>query len=421
MQLTVDTVCIKDVVIDEGSYLENGVLHINLSELKEMASDDRFASLEIEIARPGESCRISWVGDVIQPRVKTDNPETTFPGMLGEMKRAGSGRTTALEGIAVVEVWGAQSPMALLIDMSGPGAVFTPFSKTFNIVVVSEPAPGIENIEYAKALKKASLTISKYLASLAIGLPPDKEEVFEMHPPVEKDAEGNELPRIVYIFQVFSTNALVEPLFYGDNCRGMLPTAVHPNEILDGALLSQNYDQILNAETSYIYCNHPVIKELYLRHGKDINFAGVILKIAPFEQSGKDRFAMMAATQAKYYFNADGAVLTKEGGGHPQLDLSLTCQRCEELGIKTVLLITEFFSMGGGRNEVLLFNTDKADAIISNGTAELIDYPSVDRVIGRNQIPEVAGDLKDAFSDTCRLMRGSLSQIGNTYYKAVEQ
>ena len=423
MKLTIETVTVKDIVLDKKSYLENGNLHLNLEELEEMGADARFASLKVEIARPGESCRISWVGDVIQPRIKTDSPDDTFPGVLGNMKRAGSGRTTALEGVAVVEVWGMQAPMALILDMSGVGAEYSPFSETLNVVVVAEPAPMVDNIEYARALKNASLTIGKYLASLAVGLPPDKEEVYELdsEPQVLKDADGNELPRFVYIFQVFSTNALVEPLYYGDNCRGMLPTPVHPNEILDGALLYQNYDQILNGESSYVFCNHPVIKELYDRHGKDINFAGVILKIAPFEQTSKERFAMIAATQAKYNYNADGVILTKEGGGHPMLDMALTCEQCEELGIKTVLMITEFITIGGGRNDTLIFNTEKADAIVSSGIAVEVEYPSVDRLIGRHNIPGTTDDMQGAFTDSCRQIRGSVSQVGNTYMMSVEQ
>jgi glycine reductase len=276
-------------------------------------------------------------------------------------------------------------------------------------------------MEYAAALKKASLTVAVYLASAAGACAPDSSEIYDLNQGAEYDSDGRKLPRVVYIYQIFSHKALVEPLFYGDNCHGILPIPVHPNEILDGALINRNYEQVHNADVTYVIMNHPVIKELYSRHGKDLNFVGVIVKNAPSAQKDKERMAMMATTQAKYLFKADAAILTKEGGGHPQIDMSLNCEWCEELGIKTVLLLTEFLTTGGGKEESLIFNTDKADAIVSAGYAEMVDFPAMDRVLGGNTIPDVKVTMDQPFQAMCKLVRGSLSQLGDSWMMSVEQ
>lgn len=77
--------------------------------------------------------------------------------------------------------------------------------------------------------------------------------------------------------------------FYGDNCASMLPTIVHPNEILDGALLFRDYHSTANSAPSFVIQNHPVILELMARHGKDLNFVGVILSNTPAEIVNKNR------------------------------------------------------------------------------------------------------------------------------------
>jgi uncharacterized protein YbjT (DUF2867 family) len=47
--------------------------------------------------------------------------------------------------------------------------------------------------------------------------------------------------------------------------------------------------------------------------------------------------ADIAASLAKWVIGADGAVLTKTGGGAPELAMARTAQRCEQLGIKTAI------------------------------------------------------------------------------------
>jgi len=72
-----------------------------------------------------------------------------------------------------------------------------------------------------------------------------------------------------------------------------LPTVVHPNEILDGALIFALAALTFHAQ------NNPVIEELYRRHGHDLWFAGVVLTLAPVTFAEKERNALLAARLSK--------------------------------------------------------------------------------------------------------------------------
>jgi len=202
-----------------------------------------------------------------------------------------------------------------------------------------------------------------------------------------------------------------------------LPIIVSPTEIIDGSLCNRNYYQLANADPTYLYQNHPMILELLNRHGKDINFVGVIMSNAPAQVEDKRRNAMMASSLAKYQLNAEAVIITKEGGGHPQIDIQLNCEMCEELGMKTVILISEFLSLNNSSDEVVVFNSEAADAMISSGCLQKIKLPVMEKVIGSMKIPDPSSkfmcDPKTSFVHENRYMRGALSQLGGTYYTSV--
>jgi len=421
LKLRVDTIHVKQVIFGDSTYIKNGVLTIDRKGLCQLLMSPVFESLDLELASPGESCRISGVGDVIRPMVASGGWEASFPGTLGRLCQAGDGRLVELSGVAVVETWELPAMSKTFIDMSGPGVKYSPFSQTYNLVIIAKPVSGVERTSYARELKKASLKAAAILAQTAVNEEPDECELFCLGGVSDVDAEGKKLPRVVYIYQVFSHQTLAEPLFYGDNCRGMLPTPVHPNEILAGALVNNCYEQVHNADTTYVIQTHPVIKELYRRHGKDLYFAGVILKNTPSAQKEKERMAMIAAAQAKNLFHADAAIITKEGGGHPQIDMAMTCQACEKQGVKTALMLTEFLVNDGSREEVLIFSNPEADAIVSAGYCETVEFPPVDRVCGSMFIPDISVPMNEGFSCMCKLVRGSLSQLGDSWLRSKER
>ena len=132
---------------------------------------------------------------------------------------------------------------------------------------------------------------------------------------------------------------------------------------------------------------------------------------------------MMCAGLAKYHLNADGVIITKQGGGHPQIDTGLNCDYCEELGVKTVLMLTEFLSAGNAITELVLFSTPNANAMVTNGCLAYVDLPKVDRVIGSDTIVNLgANSTIDTHGPLTLLTNGirdSMSQIGNTNLSSI--
>ena len=127
-------------------------LYVNKEEVEKLVlEDDKLTGCHVDIAKPGESVRITPVKDVIEPRVKVSGGEI-FPGVIGKVSpQVGTGRTHALEGCCVVTVGKIVGFQEGVIDMSGPAADYCPFSQTYNLCVVVEPADGLETHVYEKA------------------------------------------------------------------------------------------------------------------------------------------------------------------------------------------------------------------------------------------------------------------------------
>ena len=125
-ELTLRRVLINDAIFGEKTEVKDHVLSINRNELTDCLLEDiHLYSVEIEIARPGESKRIIPVKDVLEPRAKTGEELTTFPGLIGGCATVGTGTTCVLEGAAVVTSGKLVNFQEGLIDMTGPGAEFT--------------------------------------------------------------------------------------------------------------------------------------------------------------------------------------------------------------------------------------------------------------------------------------------------------
>ena len=81
MKLEIGEIYIKDIKLDKISKVENGVLYVNVDEVtKIVLEDDKLKSVKVDVARPGESVRITPVKDVIEPRVKAEGKGGVFPG-----------------------------------------------------------------------------------------------------------------------------------------------------------------------------------------------------------------------------------------------------------------------------------------------------------------------------------------------------
>ena len=426
MRLELDILKIRDVQFADKTRLDAGVLYIDRRELQELLQDDkRLSGVDIELAHPGDKCRILQVADVIEPRAKTKGSGDDFAGTLGRQGNVGEGSTCVLRGAAVVMSGGSaflKEPIGGMIDMSGPAAELGIYGKTHNIVVLPHPCAGISLPDYAKALKIAGLRTAVYLAKAGEGLKPDERESYDL-PPLPAVAAGlKNLPKVAYVFAVLSTKhepIMGEPVLYGSNIDKTLPTVIHPNEVLDGAIISPY--RAAGIET-YVIQNHPIIKELYRRHGKDLCFAGVIITTAPDSEYEYERAATVVANIAKRILGADGVVLNKTGMGAEEIVPARTAERCEELGMKTAYAMylhgADQSDASGGADT--LFNMRGVDAIVNMGTTYMKHrLPAVDRIIGSpvslpGGIP-VNGDIEVSVS----AVKGALSQLGNSRITAV--
>jgi glycine reductase complex component B subunit alpha and beta len=430
MRLQLDILNIKDVQFGDRTRITDGVLYINRQELQEFLKEDkRLSRVDIELAHPGEKCRIIQASDVAEPRAKTKGG-VDFPGALGKQGTVGQGNTCVLRGTAVVASEYRREgdpPMqpgfprhGRIIDMSGPGAELSIYGKTHNIVLVPWPANEISVQEYRIALKIAELKTAVYLAKAGKDLKPDEIEVYELTAPSKIEKGLEHLPKVAYIFQFIPGQFETipgYPVLYGSNASSIVPTILHPNEILDGAMVTPYRTMAIDV---FGLQNHSIIKELYQRHGKDLCFAGVIITVGQGDERENERAAIMSANLAKWVLGADGVVLTKSGGGIPEVPLALTAQRCEELGVRTSVAITHYPADVGDADGSILFNAPEVDAIVSLGTPwNPITLPPVERIIGEPAAfpegPPVDGPIETTF----RWMKGIFSQIGNSRLIAV--
>lgn len=415
MKLELDILNIKDVQFGEKTTISDGVLYINRQELQELLEKDkRFSKVDIELVHPGESCRLVQVFDVTEPRAKMGGTGEDFPGILGRLKTAGEGRTWVLRGAAIVTIDYTSGASGLVVDISGPGADIGIYGKLQNIILLYRPVDGIARPDYQNALRIAGLKAAVYLAGAAKDLRADEIEVYNLGPLADVGKGMEHLPRVAYVYQIHTLQQSAEqppnePIFYGDNVAKLLPTIVHPNEVLDGAITRGYFCQ---GQETYSIQNHPIVRELYNRHGKELCFVGVVITVAQSTEPERERSAAMAAKLVKSVLRADGAVLTKIGGGAPHIDLAQTCELCEELGVKTAVIVADQ-STDGTSDGALIFNTPRADAIVNvGGFCRTFTLPPVERVVGGPLILDGNRPAEGEVKLMANRLGGPVSQIG---------
>ncbi len=166
MKLEVGYIDIQDFAFGESNGLKDRRLVINKAELgaylKEL--DHRICELELDIVHPGESVRIMPVKDVVEPRVKVSGDGCIFPGhALGEESMVGEGRTHVLKGVGVVTTGRVVGFQEGIIDMSGPGADYTPFSKLMNLVVRAEVEDSCNQYEHEAILRRIGMEAARWI------------------------------------------------------------------------------------------------------------------------------------------------------------------------------------------------------------------------------------------------------------------
>ena len=389
MRLEVGNIFIKDVQFGAKTEVKSGTLYVNKDELaKETGADDRIKSVEVFLARPGESVRIIPVKDVVEPRVKVDGPGGIFPGFMTGVEQVGSGRTHVLKGAAIVTTGKIVGFQEGIIDMTGPGAEYTPFSKTYNVVVKVEPIDELKQHEHEVVVRLAGLRASNYLGLAAKELTPDEVLTYETKPLLEQVAQYPNLPKVVYVYMLQTQGLLHNTFYYGVDVKQIVPTFMYPTEVMDGAIISGNCVSACDKNPTYIHENSPVIVDLFAEHGKTINFLGCVITNENVTLMDKERSSNMTAKLVQF-LGADAVIISEEGFGNPDADLVMNCNNIEKMGIKTVLITDEYAGQDGA-SQSLADSTPLGDACVTAGNAnEVITLPPMDTIIGYPKVADV--------------------------------
>ena len=392
MKLEIGKIKIDDIKFADESKVEGGVLYVSEEQVKAtVLEDEKIASVELHIAKPGESVRITPVKDVIEPRVKVEGPGGIFPGVIAKVDTVGSGKTHVLSGMAVVTAGRIVGFQEGIIDMSGPGADYTPFSKTQNLVMVCTPVDGIEPHDYERAVRLAGLRVATMLGELGRDVKPDETHIYETCGIKEGIEKYPDLPRVAYVQMLQSQGLLHDTYVYGVDAKQIIPTILSPTEVMDGAIISGNCVSACDKNPTYIHLNNPVVHDLFEQHGKTINFVGHIITNENVYLADKERSSNMTAKLCRM-LDLDGVIVSQEGFGNPDTDLIMNCKKIEAEGIKTVI-ITDEYAGRDGKSQSLADADPAADAVVTGGNAnQVIILPPMDKVIGTlDYVTKIAG------------------------------
>jgi len=374
---------IEEIAWGRKTLIEGKVLQISREELLEETKGDdcRIASVRADLARPGESVRIIPVKDVVEPRVKVEGKGGEFPGLISGVETVGTGRTHALRGCSVVTAGQIVGFQEGLIDMSGPGARYSSFSRLLNVVLSIDVIAGTSPHQHEEALRLAGLRAAVYLGEAGRGIRPDRIDRFEPCRLFQRQGCASDLPGVVYLYMLLSQGLLHDTYLYGRDVKTLLPTLIQPTEVMDGAVVSGNCVSACDKNTTYHHQNNPIISELFRRDGIDLRFLGVVVSNSNVTLRDKTRSADYAVKLVEL-LGAEGVILSKEGFGNPDADAMMICSGLEEKGIRTVMITDEFAGVDGA-SQSLADATPHADAVVSVGNAnERILLPNMDKVIG---------------------------------------
>lgn len=409
MKLTRHYFPVTEVILDEScpSAYESGTLRVNVSELDHLIAPHLkyVNAVTVDLAKPGESCRIVHLLDTVQPMIKLNSspaPDTLpipapaqingrgacYAGFLDEPLTTGDGDTNLLTQFSVMSCaalpWEESSassgllyPRDAILDMQGPISGFTPFAKTFNLVLEFDLTEGCSSIEYDEEIRRITMAVADFLAKLTLEQEPESSETFSI-----KETKPD-LPNVVLVWNCQSQGPYASTFLYGKAIDNLVPTYLNPNEMLDGAVVSGNYVWPAFKVPTWLHVNHPVVLDLYRRHGKELNFRGVIFARSHNPTTRlKLRCADFAVKLAKM-LEADGLVMAWEGGGNAAVDGMLTIQQAERVGIHCSTLTFEFGGADGTEGVLLVDDVPEADAVVSGGSIEKhYTLPKLDRAVG---------------------------------------
>ncbi len=419
MKLEIGKFFVKDIVFGTKTGYDKGVLTIDREEaLAVVKEDSHITEAELHIVKPGDEVRLVPVKEAIEMRCKVSGG-AMYPGVTNPVSPVGSGRTHALKDAALLVVgkhWGSFQDG--LIDMSGEYRRHTIYGSMKNLVLVGDTDEEFERHEQQKtnhALRWAGHRLAEYVGKCVAALEPEEIETWELDAVNRRDSKVQALPSVVYVLQPQTQMEAMgyNTLIYGWDGNHIIPTFMHPNEILDGAVVSGSFMPVSSKISTYEHCNNPMVKRLMKEHGKTVNFLGVIMSNLNVAMDQKVRSAFMVAQMAKN-LGADGAIVAEEGYGNPDVDYVQTLVELEKVGVKTVGMANECTGRDGASQPLVALDP-AANALVSTGNvSQYFELPPMKTVLG--ELQSMARDGLSGGWEGCVRPDGSLVMENNAMF-----
>src|SRR5882724_1840807 len=388
MQLDLADFPVREIRFGKSYRYQSGTLELDREDLTRLVlQDERIEEARFETVSPSEHARITGIRDIVEPRAKFAGDGQVFPGTIGPVESVGGGLTNRLSGMTVIATAAYEGTIragtgverSAMLDMWGPGAAASRFSKFVHLVLIMRLKEGLGEFEAHIAIQRAEFEVAKKLARVPQGLTPEHMERFALH----ENKPG--LPRVVLIQGCITNGGQPHSgvSYYGLPIRESLATLIHPNELLDGAVTTNTTRGIGYYPTTWDWQNHPLALELYREQAAGrLSFAGVILERISYDTiHGKEVVAHNTA-QLAAQVGADAALITWLGSGNAFVDVMFTLRACERRGIKTTLVTYEY---GGkdGLDSPLLYYVPEANAVVSTGSRDRwIELPEAETISG---------------------------------------
>ena len=399
---------VREVGFGQRTGFADGVLTVSADEARGVLADEALASVRLSWVSPGQSARIVKVLDAVEPRSKGPGGGGIFPGFVGPARPQGSGETHVLSGAAVVTAGFLPRAQEALVDLSGPAAALSPLGATHNLVVEFTPAEGAQWERVDAALRRGALRLAAALAEASLDAVPDAVEEL---PSPSAAARGGDLPRIGVVTNLQTQGSFKDVFVYGRSFGGGLPTLLDPGELDDGAVVSGQFGHPALKNPTFLHQNHPVVSELRRRHGKDVEFAGLVICPEPVEQGAKELISLFAAKVCDAA-GFDAAIVTKEGGGNADADVALKMDALVDLGIQPVGLYAEMAGVDGTGPSVVVA-PERATAMVSTGNYDhLLQLPEMEKAYGGEQLALVKAPATASFEVPTAVVYCALSPLG---------
>ena len=190
MKLDVAEFPVREIRLGSSYRYERGKLTVDRDDLMRIVlRDERITEARFETVEPREHARITGIRDIVEPRTKLSGDAQVFPGTIGPVVGVGSGLTHRLSGMTVIAAAAYEGTIragtgvqrSAMLDMWGPGAEASRFSKFMHLVLILWLKEGLGELDAHLAIQWAEFEVAKRIAQVTEGATPEQVERFELN------------------------------------------------------------------------------------------------------------------------------------------------------------------------------------------------------------------------------------------------